>query len=41
MSKIKNLKNPYGNGNSGIKIARQLLNIKINSDLMKKKLIDK
>ncbi len=41
MSKIKNLKNPYGNGNSGIKIARQLLNIKINSDLMKKKFIDK
>lgn len=41
LSKIKILKNPYGDGKSGIKIAQQILKLKINDVLMKKKFIDK
>ena len=40
-SKIKILKNPYGDGKSGTKIAQQILKLKINNVLMKKKFIDK
>ena len=41
LSKIKILKNPYGDGKSGTKIAQQILKLKINNVLMKKKFIDK
>ena len=41
LSKIKILKNPYGDGKSGSKIAQQILKLKINNALMKKKFIDK
>ncbi len=41
LSKINKLKNPYGDGKSGIKIARQLLNLKVNKRLINKKFIDK
>ncbi len=41
LSNIKNLKNPYGDGKSGIKIAKQLLKLKLDNTLMKKKFIDK
>ncbi len=40
LTKIKKIKNPYGDGNSGTKIAQQILKIKINNVLMKKKFID-
>lgn len=41
LSKIKIFKNPYGDGRSGIKIAKELLKIKIDHKLMNKKFIDK
>ena len=40
LSKIKKIKNPYGDGKSGIKIAKQLLKIKLNTDLIKKRFIN-
>lgn len=38
--RISKIKNPYGNGKSGEKIAKHILKVKINNELFKKKFID-
>lgn len=40
LNEIKKLKNPYGDGNSGKKIAKSILKIQINNSLFKKRFID-
>ena len=40
LTKIKKIKNPYGDGRSGNKIARQLIKLDINKKLINKKFID-